>query len=1029
MPKDTPPSFLIYNASAGAGKTYALVRAYLFRLLSSSYPNQLQRLLAITFTNKAAQEMKDRILTQLACFSQDVQIASQDSMFIELVDMVGIPSNELQKRARNTYLYTLHHFGQLNVATIDKLTHQVIRTFARDLGINARFEVALDGKAFMAEVVDRVLSKAGEDQALTKLLVDYVLQKADELKSWDITQDVSTIAEMFLNENHMQSLASLSEKPLEAFTALDKKIAIQLETIKTPIKDSAATIIHALDQANISDSLFPHKLLPKLLKQLEQGKWPSEPLKITLLKSLEKRVFLISAATQDQEAAFEPQLESVIALLNNYKNLWRQYTLLVLLRKNIVPLSLMQRIGHEVTSLQQERNSRLLGFFNKHIADTIKDTATPFIYERLGVRYQHFFVDEFQDTSRLQWSNLNPLFSHALEDDQGNGSLLLVGDAKQSIYRWRGGDPEQFMELASKKTPFSTAPEVETLPTNFRSGADIVTFNNAFFTKAAQVLPLDAQRHLYVDTCKQQANTKDGGYVTISSIEGNNKEAQVLSYQEAVLNRVQDCVTQGYNFQDICVLVRKNQQGIQMAKVLTEAGIPITSSASLLISQSPEVQFLIQLVKLRLTPKSKQYQYDVLEKMALEEKDPFAWTVLQAKRPFKTVLASLTNNRFDFDFFQQLTLYAALEYAIWAFSLTDELTAHIQAFLDEVLKLQAKKEATTTQLLAYWEQHKETLTVRPPEGRNAVRIMTVHKAKGLAFPVVILPFADSAWMDGNTKYAWFPLPEEAYAPFDEMLLPVSRKLMDLGPGAQETFKTYYAKAVLDTLNTLYVGMTRPIDELHILTQFREVKDEPKSLADIFSQQFPDIKTQTITVGARKQTAFIQHLTTKTTTTPWSFNGSYISNAMAITSNKTEDAQFGLLFHEVMAQITVPQDVEHALALTNAKDRIVKKGFEKLTEQVIKVVTNPKLSEFFNPAHTHYCERPVLAEDGTIVRPDRFVITKDNEGLLIDYKTGDYKKSHLDQLNNYASCLSNSRITIKQKMIVYTEKKQCLVEVY
>ncbi|MDG1822904.1 MAG: UvrD-helicase domain-containing protein [Flavobacteriaceae bacterium] len=1029
MPKDKQPPFLIYNASAGAGKTYALVRAYLFRLLSSPYPNQLQRLLAITFTNKAAQEMKDRILTQLLRFSQDTHVAKQDSMFLELADMVGISPNELHKRARNTYLYTLHHFGQLNVATIDKLTHQVIRTFARDLGINARFEVALDGKAFMAEVVDRVLSKAGEDLALTKVLVDYVLQKADELKSWDITQDISTIAEMFLNENHMQSLAALTEKPLEAFTTLDRKIEAQLNTIKNPIKDSARKIIQALDQSNISHEHFPYQLLPKLLKQLECGKWPNEPLKRTLIKHLEKRTFLKASVSPALQAAFETQLDPIVDLLSSYKQLWRQYTLLVMLRKNIIPLSLMQRIGHEVTSLQQERNSRLLGFFNKHIADTIKDTATPFIYERLGVRYQHFFVDEFQDTSKLQWSNLNPLFSHALEDGQGNGSLLLVGDAKQSIYRWRGGDPEQFMELASKKTPFSTAPEVETLPTNYRSGAEIITFNNAFFTQAAQVLPLDAQQHLYVDTCNQQANSKDGGYVTLSAIEGNNKEEQLMSYQAAVLTRVQDCISQGYNPLDICVLVRKNQQGIQMAKALTEAGIPITSSESLLISQSPEVQFLIQLVKLRLTPQNKQHQYAVLEKIALEKEDPFTWTLSQAKRPFKEVLASLTNNKFDFDVFQQLTLYAALEYAIWAFALTGELTAHIQAFLDEVLKLQAKKEATTTQLLAYWEQQKETLTVRPPDGRNAVRIMTVHKAKGLAFPVVILPFADSAWMDGNTKYAWFPLPEDAYAPFEEMLLPVSKRLMDLGAGAQQTFNTFYAQAVLDTLNTLYVGMTRPVDELHILTQFREVKDTPKSLADIFSQQFPDIQNQTITIGARNQSELAQSIPTKTKSTPWSFNASHVSNAMAINSDKTEEAQFGVLFHEVMAQITVPQDVEHALALTNAKDRIGAKGFEKLVDQVTKVVTDPKLREFFNPAHTHYCERPVLTESGTIVRPDRFVITKDNEGLLIDYKTGDYNKSHQDQLNNYASNLTKSGITIKQKMIVYTEKKHQLVEVY
>ena len=203
--------FVIYNASAGSGKTHTLVRSFLFQLLNSDHPEQVRRLLAITFTNKAAKEMKSRILTELAGFATSKKPPKEDTMFSEVAAMCNLNDDQLHQRSKKALRYILHHFGQLQVATIDKLTHKIIRTFARDLGINARFEVTLDGKSFMAEVVEQVLSKAGEDKVLTQVLVNYVLQKSDDLKSWDVTKQLNTIAQMYLNENHMQSLSALKD--------------------------------------------------------------------------------------------------------------------------------------------------------------------------------------------------------------------------------------------------------------------------------------------------------------------------------------------------------------------------------------------------------------------------------------------------------------------------------------------------------------------------------------------------------------------------------------------------------------------------------------------------------------------------------------------------------------------------------------------------------------------------------------------------------------------------------------------------
>jgi ATP-dependent exoDNAse (exonuclease V) beta subunit len=1022
----TPP-FVIYNASAGSGKTHTLVRSFLFRLLNSNQPEQVRRLLAITFTNKAAQEMKSRMLFHLASFASKSTPDREDSMFLEVAAMCGITDDQLHQRSKKACRYILHHFGQLQIATIDKLTHKIIRTFARDLGINARFEVALDGKSFMTEVVEQVLSKAGEDKALTRVLVNYVLQKSDDLKSWDITKELNTIAQMYLNENHMQSLVDLEAVPMKAFVALNQKLKTQIETILDPIQAASKALLLAFEDLQISATLFPHESLPKLLTLLADGQWPKEMLNTTLSKGLETGTFLKKSATDQQRDTFGSIQDRVIALLETYTQYWRQLVLLNLLRRNVVPLSLIQHIGQGVSALQDERNNQLLGFFNKLISDAIKDTDTHFMYERLGVRFQHFFVDEFQDTSSLQWANLHPLFSHALEDSERQGSLVLVGDAKQSIYRWRGGHPEQFMALANKEVPFTIAPEVESLPKNFRSLPKIVSFNNDFFSKASTFLPLPSQQELYAKSCNQEANSKSGGYVTIATVEGKNNEERIVAYQAQVLARVKDCLEQGYGFEDICVLVRKNKQGVQIAKALTEAGIQITSSESLLVSQSPAVQFLMNLVKLRVAPKSKINRYAVLEHFALLQPNPFDWTIQQMRHPLRQVLLSLSNQKFDLRTFNQLPIYAALEYAVWALSLTTQLTAHIQAFLDEVLKWQGNREGTPIELISHWELNKAHWTVRPPENRNAVKIMTTHKAKGLAFPVVILPFSDSKWIEGNNNLAWFPLPEGAYTPFKEMLLPISQNLTKLGEGAKQTYETYYAQSFMDTLNTLYVGMTRPVEELHIITQKGNIASPPKGLPDIFARIIPELNNQGVIYGTRtKQVPKTSDLIA--TTTAFTFNLAQATSVVAERSVQSAEALFGTVLHEVMGLVDVPQDLDRALSQSNAKERLGITQYEQLFKSAQEIVAHEHLTAFFDPANIPYKERALFTSSGELLRPDRFVITTEKNVLLLDYKTGKHHESHASQLEEYAKCLSQQGLNVKQKLLVYCGKNLIFKEV-
>jgi len=583
------------------------------------------------------------------------------------------------------------------------------------------------------------------------------------------------------------------------------------------------------------------------------------------------------------------------------------------------------------------------------------------------------------------------------------------------------------MALANKEVPFTIAPEVESLPKNFRSLPKIVSFNNDFFSKASTFLPLPSQQELYAKSCNQEANSKSGGYVTIATVEGKNNEERIVAYQAQVLARVKDCLEQGYGFEDICVLVRKNKQGVQIAKALTEAGIQITSSESLLVSQSPAVQFLMNLVKLRVAPKSKINRYAVLEHFALLQPNPFDWTIKQMRHPLRQVLLSLSNQKFDLRTFNQLPIYAALEYAVWALSLTTQLTAHIQAFLDEVLKWQGNREGTPKELISHWELNKAHWTVRPPENRNAVKIMTTHKAKGLAFPVVILPFSDSKWIEGNNNLAWFPLPEGAYTPFKEMLLPISQNLTKLGEGAKQTYETYYAQSFMDTLNTLYVGMTRPVEELHIITQKGNIASPPKGLPDIFARIIPELNNQGVIYGTRtKQVPKTSDLIA--TTTAFTFNLAQATSVVAERSVQSAEALFGTVLHEVMGLVDVPQDLDRALSQSNAKERLGITQYEQLLKSAQEIVAHEHLTAFFDPANIPYKERALFTSSGELLRPDRFVITTEKNVLLLDYKTGKHHESHASQLEEYAKCLSQQGLNVKQKLLVYCGKNLIFKEV-
>ncbi|HCL07692.1 MAG TPA: DNA helicase UvrD, partial [Flavobacteriaceae bacterium] len=477
--------FKIYNASAGSGKTYTLVKDYLKIILTSEAYLPHRHILAITFTNKAVDEMKRRILDTLMRFSKPSILQSNDALFLELSKDLKLTSRALHLKSRALIHKILHNYGSFEVSTIDKFNQKLIRTFAYDLELPMDFEVELDKDFLLQQAVDRLIHKAGHDPELTKVLVQYALSKTDDDKSWDIALDLNKIAQLLTKETAHPFLNTLSSQDLKAFRRLSGAIEKEQGLLSNQIVTAAAEVLEKFRASGLEFSDFNRGSIPKYFLALA-----SKQMDVKLDAVWQLNITTTPFYTQKTPQQTKEKIDSIrpfvtMAFEATRKALYR-LKYLRNIQQNATPLSVITLIQKELNALKKEQNLILISEFNSLISKEIKSQPTPFIYERIGEKFEHYFIDEFQDTSEMQWKNLTPLMVNALAS--AKGSVLLVGDPKQAIYRWRGGHPEQFIDLINNTTSFPTQAKVFDLPVNYRSCENIVAFNNAFFEHVSQVL-------------------------------------------------------------------------------------------------------------------------------------------------------------------------------------------------------------------------------------------------------------------------------------------------------------------------------------------------------------------------------------------------------------------------------------------------------------------------------------------------------------------------------------------------------------
>ncbi|HQQ93186.1 MAG TPA: UvrD-helicase domain-containing protein [Bacteroidia bacterium] len=1032
-------NFTVYRSGAGSGKTFTLVKAYLRLCLQDhvSLQYQFRRILAMTFTNKAAAEMKSRVLQGLDQLRHSKNKDLSDLLCAE----IGISEPELASRAAQVLSALLHHYSDFAIGTIDSFSHRLVKTFAHDLQLPVNFSVETDENGFNAEVVDELISRTGEDEYISKLLKEYVLLKTEENKSWDPENLITEFSKLLLRENsgkYTEVLLSYSEQQLED---ANRKIRERINLFYASTSAIAGVALEEIRKAGAGDEIFYYKSNgPKNFfnKILDRNIVPEDLTKTRLQDAIHKGKWF------GKDLQISPALEQLGAVLSqkgleleDYIN--KHYTSFMLCRlveKQIYPLLLLKKIAE--ISREKKDLSRLvfISEFNRKIAELVQNEPAPFIYERLGERYRHFLLDEFQDTSSLQWLNLLPLIDNSLSNGWYN---LLVGDGKQSIYRWRNANVQQFSNLPAvegagsnpllreKEQNLRRNYSTYLLGKNRRSLKQVVEFNNRFFTSLSKKVLDKKHLSIYAD-CEQEALEASGGYVSLNTYQKADHDQDTFNLnhvEQYILRALKD----GFALRDIAVLCRSNNQSDKVVQHLVEKHIPVISNDSLLLRYNREVNTLHSALLYITNPLDRVSAAVVLHELSRQGRIPAGEMHRLLRSLSSTGSLFRILEQFGIDLREKELPHMALPdlcvHLARTLGLYAETGIHLRFFLDELSGFVQKENANLPAFLFWWEHRKEKASLIIPQDSMAVNVMTMHSSKGLEFPVVIIPYC--SWPIYSNKDEWISLDPA------QLGLPVA--VISLNERAAEAgFKTEVEEErqaqTLENMNLLYVAFTRAMERLHIICK------APGNLSSEVNhwivEHFPDHTRQEQndcfefgelqskkTQDKKSQTDLYPLQSLRLDPSPARLA---LKRAMLHNSQEQEDAQQkGILLHWLLSQIRTEQDVAIAIQGGIAQGYFTSGESEDLAASLITLLSHEAIRPYFMEGLHIKTEAEILGPGAEILRPDRIVL-KERETIVLDYKSGRVDlKTHSAQVQKYAEALQSMGYPAVRKLLVYTSE--------
>jgi ATP-dependent exoDNAse (exonuclease V) beta subunit len=1058
-------SFTVYKSSAGSGKTYTLVREYLKLVIPD--PGKFHHILAITFTNKAAAEMKERILRSLRECADSLDFPDSKTvkfLLPELVKETGLSTEAISLNAGTVLKNILHDYSDFGISTIDSFVHRIIRTFAFDLHLPVSFEVEMDTKALIVKVVDILISKVGGDEKLTQFLVNFIQSKTSEEKSWNIERDLASVASFLIKEDgqpFIEKLKVLSLDDIEEINNQLKKIIREFEKSVTVAAEKAGNLIRS---KGLDHSAFYHgnNGISKYFENIENGRFEKlKPNSFVATTINEDKWYggKISPAEKNAIDEIKPELYEFYELISTLiASGYPEYIIVEEIRKNIYPIAVLNEIEKIMADYKSENDLVLISEFNKRIANIVRNEPVPFIYERLGEKYNHFLIDEFQDTSVMQWQNLIPLIENSLSTGNFN---MVVGDGKQAIYRFRSGEVEQFTSLPKifarpeNEIHFQREKILErnynpkVLENNYRSKPEIVEFNNDFFTKISARLP-ERFAGIYKDVVQIPDKKSKGGYIQIVFPEPDTTEQTFEEFNlKEIFRTLDELKSTGFRYNDIAILCRNNDNAGLIASELLKQNINVISSESLMLSNSPDVKFLISTLKSLINPADKVAQAAMvtylwhkghfgvdLDKLldifgissSDKENDHNGFFTVLSNYNFKVEPAGLIN----------LSPYDLAEELIRIFALNKTADPYIQFFLDAILKASKDNQFEFSDLPDWWEEQKEKLSIVVPAGTNAVQIMTIHKAKGLEFPVVIYPFAseklrrtkDKLWIDlDNTK-----IPK------------LKTALVNTTSALDETdFSGLYheemEKSLLDLVNLLYVVMTRPTERLYIMASRPAQKsDTTESVPGFFkfylqSLQLWDDNRYEYSFGSKahrenKDDKLSEPFLLKNVISE-SWKHRLLLSLQAPKNWDVENPDLeksrGQLMHLILSAIHTAAEIEEVLDGFLADGIISKEEKTALEAEISKMLANPAISPYFREGLDVKTEAEILLSNGDVFRPDK-IIFEGKAVTVIDFKTGKKSEKHKEQVRNYVRLINDMGYEPVKGILLYINEPEPVVEI-
>ena len=1034
----------IMKASAGSGKTYRLARKYISLLLQSKDRYAYRHILAVTFTNKATDEMKGRILKELHVLATSPQESDYHDHFVPAY----FPSDsDLQKKAETVLSDMLHDYSAFAVSTIDRFFQQTLKAFSREIGQFASYQVELDKDSLVAESVDRILdSLTEEDSGLLSWLTDNVLEQIEQGGRYSMDANLLEMAKRLKSAQRQEvmeksGVGADKEYPKEKLLEIREICRRIVSDFRAAVKDSARVALDIIEQAGVNPAESNRGFMKKLYQysELEDGDAIEALPETFTSKALDhEQWFAKTKAAKLKPLVYpflEAPLEDFCALFDKE---FKVYNTAQILDGQLYGLGVAGELDKAFKELMKEKNVLCIDDSNTILRDIIDGSDAPFVYEKLGVRYEHFLLDEFQDTAGVQWSNFSPLLH---ESESKGGESLIVGDVKQSIYRWRGSDWKLLNDIVPDE--FEGHKE-EVLDTNYRSLANVVNFNNLFFKSAAAILDRmngfekDGPMSVIYSDVRQMTGKKSSAKGSVS-LTFCPKEDEL----KKVLEAVHEAQANGASLSEIAVLVRSNAIGEDVSMYLIDNDIPVITDDSLRVKSSITVRRLVSLMSFADNPQDtvNGYLAESLDIALPRECGSLVDMVEALFRELKTKDAD----------------------GLWKGE-----ALHIQSFMDHVQEYVSMNGNSLRGFLKYWDG--ENPSICSPSSGESVRVMTIHKSKGLDFPYVIIPFAENINLYKAGSY-WC-VPELEGTPLDGVADGVYD--VTLSKASEDTlFAEDYRKEnflqQVDNINTIYVAMTRAALGMHIIAKTPSAKclkaveaGDTTQFAD-FSQMLywfasascggdvpgneellpPFTVARTAAedgaerFDAGEMVCFGEHRKHGNETATFDISGhdelpsialnpqpgdsdedvrergrlKFTADALDFFSKDGETGVSasnrikGVVLHDILAHVNVPEDLEGAVRQAVQAGELTgseaDEAYRLLSERIAAAAGR---GWFPSDADRILNEASLIDTDGQICRPDRVVIA-DGKVIIIDYKFGEHHRIYERQLKKYAGIWS------------------------